>query len=81
MSAVRSIAGWSLTPLHTFFFYPLMWFVIVGMSVLASTFSIIMTGWQEGFDKLPIASPFFVAKKTIMFPIWFPKEVYKLLHS
>ena len=58
-----------------------MWFVIVGVSVLASTFSIITVGRQDGFDNIPIISPLWVAKETITFPIWFPKEVYQMLRS
>ncbi|MEK7083024.1 MAG: hypothetical protein AAB972_02535 [Patescibacteria group bacterium] len=81
MSVARSITQWSLMPLHIFFFYPLSWFVIIGTSIFASTFALVTTGWQEGFDKLPIVSPLFVAKETIMFPLWFPREIYLILRS
>ena len=81
ISVMRSTTQWSLMPLHTFFFYPLSWFVIIGASIFASTFALVTTGWQEGFDKLPIVSPLFVAKETIMFPLWFPREIYLILRS
>ncbi|MEK9195145.1 MAG: hypothetical protein AAB975_02120 [Patescibacteria group bacterium] len=81
ISVMRSTTQWSLMPLHIFFFYPLSWFVIIGTSIFASTFALVTTGWQEGFDKLPIVSPLFVAKETIMFPLWFPREIYLILRS
>jgi len=81
ISAAKSIVEWSFMPLYLLFFYHLTWFVIIGTSIFASTGALIMTGLQDGFDNLPIASPIFVAKETITFPIWFPKEVYRMLRS
>lgn len=81
ISAARSITGWSLMPLHTFFFYPLTWFVIIGVSIFASTLALVTVGYQDGFDNIPVISPLYIAKETITFPLWFPKEVYRILRS
>ena len=80
IGAVRSMVEFSLVPLHVFF-YPLTWIVIIGASMFASTFALAVTGWQDGFDTLPIISPAYIAKQVVMFPIWLPKHIFQIIRS
>ncbi len=80
MAFIESIMRLSLAPLKAFS-YPLTWIVFLSISVLASTFALAITGWQDGYDTLPIISPAYATKEVIMFPIWFPRYVFKILLS